>query len=88
MDLVIIDIVIIEDPFAEYMSNKDKKKIKKVGGKIEVKEIKRDEKKGAGQEIGKYLASGGGKREGEEVHVEERRVKKVKPGGFGNFDGW
>jgi peptidyl-prolyl cis-trans isomerase-like protein 2 len=90
MDLVIQDIVVTIDPFEDYMNGKDMKKVKKSGlGRSEVKEVARDSKRGAGQEIGKYLASEGGEKRGvEEEHVVERKVKKAKPGGFGNFDGW
>jgi hypothetical protein len=83
MDLVILDVVVVEDPFAEYMARGERKGRVKVG-RSEAREVKRDGERGAGGEIGKYL-SGGKRATGGE---KERVVKKVKKGGFGNFDGW
>jgi peptidyl-prolyl cis-trans isomerase-like protein 2 len=111
--IVIKDIVIFHDPFAEFQKQKqenerqtkEQEKIRLQGGTDDDKttwtgkRIRNDgsiETTGAGESVGKYLkaatkqsAPATAEANIEDVDTwEEPARKKMKGGGFGNFDGW
>lgn len=91
--IVMKDVVVFVDPFAEFLANRDKEKQKQEEKKLDDEQVtwtgkRLDGKRKPGDDVGKYLQAAQDTGDVDEWNGEpEPAKKKVKSNGF-NFDNW